>query len=290
MTPPSTPFRIVGYTTEAVVVELIPFEKLTHVNYAFLIPRADGTFERLLNPWKLENLVNGAHAKGVKVLISVGGWGWDEQFETLASSPETRATFVRELVAVVEQYHLDGADIDWEFPDAGPSAQNFLALMSELRQALPEKLLTAAVVALGENGEGIAGEAFELMDFTNIMAYDGDGENHSSMEYTQQALDYWQGRGLPREKSVLGVPFYARPNGTPYSKIVTADPQAAYTDFYDYYGVMLNYNGIPTIQKKTELAKERASGVMIWTLEHDSHDASSLLEAIYQVATGKEAP
>ena len=283
---PGIAFRIVGYATAAVIVDTVQFDKLTHINYAFLIPNEDGTFESLPNAWKLEQLVERAHQNGVQVLISVGGWGWDDQFEAMAVSPARRATFVSQLVAFVQQYDLDGADIDWEFPDPGESAQNFLALMTELRQALPEKLLTIAAVALGPTAAGIPAEAFALLDFINIMAYDGDGENHSSMQYAQDALDYWRDRGLPPEKTVLGVPFYARPDGTPYYRLIQNDPAAAELDSFDYYGTTLGYNGIPTIQAKTNLALESASGIMIWTLEHDVAGELSLLAAIDRTVHG----
>lgn len=281
-TPPS--FRIVAYVTEAVVPEQIRYEKLTHINYAFLIPNDDGSVQRLANAWKLKAIVEQAHAHNVKVLISVGGWGWDAQFEAIAADEQKRGRFVDEILRVVNEYNLDGVDMDWEYPDPGPSSQNFLALMRELRTSLPSsKLLTAAVVALGDTyGLGIPAESFPLMDFVNIMTYDGDGRNHASMEYARGGLDYWLGRGLPPEKAVLGVPFYARPDGTPYRKIVQADAQAAYQDFFNYYGVELNYNGIPTIREKTLLALDRASGIMFWTLEQDTSDEFSLLNVIYQ--------
>lgn len=285
---PAPAFRVIGYANGAIIVDTLQFEMLTHINYAFLIPNEDGTFASLPNAWKLEQLVTRAHEHGVQVLISVGGWGWDDQFEALAADPARRATFASELAAFVEQYDLDGADIDWEFPDPGQSAQNFLTLMSELRQALPEKLLTIAVVALGETGESIPAEVFPLLDFVNIMAYDGPGENHSSMQYARDALDYWQSRGLPVEKTVLGVPFYARPDGTPYYRIVRNDPAAAYLDSFDYYGMQLNYNGIPTMQAKTALALERASGIMIWSLESDAPGELSLLAAIDRTLHGGE--
>ncbi len=283
-TPSSPPFRIVAYVTEAVVPEQIRYEKLTHINYAFLIPNDDGSVQRLANAWKLKAIVEQAHRHNVNVLISIGGWGWDAQFETVAADAHKRERFIGEILRIVNEYGLDGVDMDWEYPDPGPSSQNFLSLMRELRAALPpSKLLTAAVVALGDTyGLGIPVESFPLMDFVNIMTYDGDGRNHSSMEYARGGLDYWLGRGLPPEKAVLGVPFYARPAGTPYRKIVEADPQAAYQDFFNYYGVELNYNGIPTIREKTLLALERASGIMFWTLEHDTTDELSLLNVIYQ--------
>lgn len=284
-TPPSSPsFRIIAYVTEAAIPEQIPYDKLTHINYAFLIPQKDGSLQPLINAWKLKAIVQQAHAHSTRVLISLGGWGWDAEFETIAADPEKRAVFVQKVSHFVEEYGLDGVDMDWEYPDPGQSSQNFLALMQELRAALPDdKLLTAAVVALGDAyGLGIPVESFPLMDFVNLMAYDGSGPHHSSLEYARQSLEYWSARGLPPEKTVLGVPFYARPNGTPYWKIVQADPQAAYRDFYNYFGVDLNYNGIPTIQEKTRLALEHASGIMFWTLEQDAPGDLSLLNAIYQ--------
>jgi chitinase len=229
-------------------------------------------------------LVPLAHKQNVKVLISVGGWGWDDQFEKMAANPSTRTAFVKNLVKIVALYQFDGADIDWEYPDAGPSAQNFLALMQELRAALPKgSLLTAAVVALGDHGAGIPSESFAQMDFVNIMAYDDSGPQHSSLNYAVTALDYWLERGLPPEKATLGVPFYARPTETPYAQIVKDNPAAAQLDSTLFNGVQINYNGIPTIQAKTHLALQRASGIMFWTLENDASGDLSLLSAIHQV-------
>jgi chitinase len=280
-TPKQSQFRIIAYVTDAFIPALIPYDKLTHINYAFLIPNEDGTFRDLMNEWKVGEMIALAHQKNVKVLISVGGWGWDAQFENLAASPETRSTFIRDLLRIVDQYQFDGVDMDWEYPDPGQSAKNFLALMQELRSSLPkDKLLTAAVVALGEYGEGIPDESFALMDFINIMAYDNAGAEHSSFDYAKSALDYWLGRGLAARKVTLGVPFYSRPTEVSYAKIVEADPAAAQLDSTKYAGVQVNYNGIPTIQAKTRLALQRASGIMFWTLESDASGKLSLLAAI----------
>jgi GH18 family chitinase len=284
------PFRVIAYVTDAVVIDIIQFEKLTHINYAFLIPKEDGTFYKIANTWKLEEIISNAHENGVKVLISVGGWGWDAEFEVVAADPALRAVFVEELCAFVEVHQLDGADIDWEYPDR-KNGQNFLALMQELRAALPpDKLLTAAVVAVGENGEGIPTESFEVVDFLNIMAYDGPPEQHASLAYSETALEYWRGRGLPAEKSVLGVPFYAQPNGVPYRKLIQADPETAQIDQTDYYGTTVYYNGIPTLLKKVNLAFESGSGIMFWTLEHDTTDSTSLLNAIHNYLYGVNPP
>ena len=279
---PASQFIILAYATDAIIANIIPYDKLTHINYSFLTPKGDGTFNPLHNGWKLKQIVETAHQHGVKVSISVGGWGWDAQFEELAADPTTRTTFVQTLKAFVDEYQLDGVDMDWEYPDLGPSSQNFLALIQELRAAMPDKLLTTAVVSYGdEHGMGVPSESFEYFDFVNVMSY--DGPDHGTMEQFKRGLAYWSERGLPREKLVLGTPFYGR-SGSPYYKIVQEDPNAAQADSFDYYGTTYHYNGIPTIQIKTRTAMEKAGGIMFWALDHDAQGELSLVHAIYRTA------
>ena len=284
-TPSSRPFIILAYATDGIVAELIPYEQLTHINYSFLTPKEDGTFNPINNGWKLKQIVETAHMHNVLVSIAVGGWGWDAQFEELAANPTSRTAFVQNLIAFIDEYQLDGADIDWEYPDAGQSSQNFLALIKELRAAMPDKLLTTAVVSYGDdNGIGVATESFEFFDFVNIMTY--DGPDHGSMEQFEKGLSYWSERGLPKEKIVMGVPFYSHIKdstsaGISYAKLVQAVPSASQTDELDYYGLHI-YNGIPTIQAKTTMAMQRASGIMFWALDHDIQGEFSLVNAIYQ--------
>ncbi|MCL4871297.1 MAG: hypothetical protein KJ063_20235 [Anaerolineae bacterium] len=281
----SEPFRVIAYVTGAVIPELIPYDKLTHINYAFLIPNPDGSFARLANLWKLQMIAEQAHEHGVQVLISVGGWGWETQFETMAADPASRALFVQNLTRFVTDNGLDGADVDWEYPRPGQSAQNFLLLIQELRQAMPDKLLTTAVVSYGATGDGVLTETFDLFDFINVMSY--DGPDHGTMAQFNTGLEYWQGRGLPPEKTVMGIPFYSRPNEVLYRQLVATNPEAAYMDALEFNGVMNHYNGIPTVQAKTQIALERAGGVMFWTLEHDTQDELSLLKAIDEVVRGE---
>jgi len=285
-TPADSPFIILAYATDGIIADIIPYHQLTHINYSFLTPKADGTFNPLNNSWKLKQIVASAHQHNVSVSISVGGWGWDKQFEELAANPEPRSTFVQNLTAFVNEYQLDGTDIDWEYPDAGQSSQNFLALITELRAAMPDKLLTTAVVSYGDdNGIGIPTESFELFDFVNIMTY--DGPDHGTMEQFENGLSYWSARGLPKEKIVMGMPFYSHvkessAEGITYAKLVQNDPTAAQVDEFDYYGMTQIYNGIPTIQAKTSTAMQQASGVMFWALDHDTQGELSLVNAIYQ--------
>ena len=278
-----TSLRIVAYATDAIIMDLIPYDKLTHINYSFLIPNADGTFASLNNGWKLKSIAETAHSQDVLVSIAVGGWGWDAEFEQMASDAGARATFVKNLTDVVNEYRLDGVDIDWEYPDPGESSQNYLELMKELRAALPAKLISTAVIGSGDDtGAAIPNEVFPIVDYVNVMTY--DGPQHGTMAEFKEGLSYWSGRGVPKEKINMGTPFYSRPGEVSYSKLVKQDPAAAQLDMFEYSGVMQNYSGIPTTQAKTRLAMQSAGGIMFWALDHDAQGEYSLVNAMYQEA------
>ena len=284
---PHPAFRVVGYFANwEGLINPAQLPYVTHINYAFLLPNADGSVQEIANSWALEDLVAKAHENNVQVLISIGGWGPDKEFAELAASPESRQRFVQAVVDFVQQYHLDGADVDWEYPQAGTrQADDFTQLMKDLRAQLPPDQLLTAAVALGNNADGVEAEVFDVVDFLNVMAYDGPGQNHSSYEFAAEALAYWQQRGLPADKTVLGVPFYSRPGELLYRQLVTSHPAAAHTDEVEYNGALTYYNGIPTMEKKTELAKRLASGIMIWTIAADTLDDTSLLKAIKRSAS-----
>jgi chitinase len=280
--------RIVGYLPSwSGDVERLPYARLTHINYAFLRPNPDGSLQPIDNPAKLRALVARAHARKVAVLIAVGGWSGssvDPAFEALAADPRARSTFTANMVAFVDQYQLDGVDIDWEYPRAD-SAGNFTALMRELHDALRPraKLLTAAVVSEGEHAAGVAPEVFALVDWIGIMAYDG-GEPHANLAWSIASLQFWLQRGLPATKAVLGIPLYARPGESfSYAQAVAADPANAERDCATVGGRTGCYNGLDTVRKKAEHALQHAGGVMVWELSQDTTDDSSLIAAIAQI-------
>ncbi|WP_143097850.1 glycosyl hydrolase family 18 protein [Chitinophaga sp. CF118] len=274
-------FRVIGYVPSwSGSLDQVQYSKLTHINYAFLLPTASGGLQSIENPSKLQSLVSSAHANGVKVLISVGGWnnGDDSGFESLAGNSTYRTNFTTNIMNFVSQYNLDGADIDWEYPDAGTSSSNYTALMTQLATALHAqgKLLTAAVVGTG--GDGVSSSVFSQVDFLNLMAYDYNNYDHSTYTYASQSISYWKNKGLPASKTVLGVPFYGRPSWESYATIVN-NGGSPYADTYNGVG----YNGITTMKSKVDLAYDQAGGIMIWELSQDlpKDNQYSLLSAIH---------
>ncbi|SCL26731.1 Chitinase, GH18 family [Micromonospora pallida] len=287
-------FKSVGYMPSwSGNVNTVQYGKITHINYAFVLPNGDGSLRPVENPGKLSSLVSLAHGNNVKVSIAIGGWnnGDDSAFEALAANSGTRTAFVNNVVNFVNQYGLDGVDMDWEYPDPGASATNFSLLMQQLSGALRSrgKLLTAAVVSEGYYAQGVPTAVFGYVDWLNIMAYDG-GSPHANYDWSINAVNGWKARGLPASKAVLGVPFYSRPGYYTYSALVGMDPANANRDCTTVGGVQQCYNGIPTVKRKTQWALANAGGMMNWELSQDTTGSTSLVTAIYDTVMGGTPP
>lgn len=291
-------FKVVGYyTPRSAEPESLPLQYLTHINYSFSIPAPTGdTLLPLRDDSILKRLVTYAHKnKGAEVFISIGGWGIgdgggeDGRFHRMAERPEGRHTFIKSTMGLVRKYNLDGVDLDWEYPDEDHrSADDYVELVRELSDSLHamNKKLTAAVVASGKKGYGMKKEALDILDWVNLMAYDGDYggdilKAHSPYAYAVQSINYWvDQRGVPASKAIIGLPFYSKKGfgqfGPTYKQLI-ADGASAYDDYWK--GAF--YNGINTIEAKTRLAKKLGlGGVMIWEIGLDTSDDTSLLKAI----------
>lgn len=295
-----TDFKVVGYYPSWAPDKLhtVDFGVLTHVCYAFAIPTADGELRDLENPDTAAELIRSAHKNGAKVLLSVGGWSYNDvplesTFMEATSDGEKTRRFAENIIAMCDEYGFDGVDMDWEHPRVdGTGAKQYEGLMLLLSERLHAngKLLTAAVLS-GVTADGNVyydaaahtNAVLNAVDFINVMAYDGgDGERHSQYEFAVSCGAYWKDtRGLPGRKVVLGVPFYARPSWAGYGAILADAPDAWNKDNVTYNGMDVYYNGVETIGKKTRYAKENLGGVMIWELTQDTADREkSLLQAI----------
>jgi chitinase len=277
-------FRVVGYATSWNPAS-IQYSKLTHINYSFALPQYGGRLKPIDNPGYLQTIVSNAHANGVKVYIAIGGWSdngapIDPVFESIGGDAGSRANFINDALYLVNTYNLDGVDIDWEYPDAGNSSNNFTTLMRELSNALKPrgKGLSFAGPADSYSAAGISGAVFQYVDFVNIMAYDGGGAHHSTYQFAVDGLNLYKSKGCPANKCVVGVPFYARPSWRSYADLIAsgANPNS------DWFGSD-GYNGIPTIKQKTQMALNDAGGIMIWALPMDAQGGNSLLSAINEV-------
>lgn len=74
----------------------------------------------------------------LKVLLSVGGWTYSPSFPAAASTPASRQTFADSCARLVEDYGLDGIDVDWEYPKNEKEAMDYVELLRVTREALDQ--------------------------------------------------------------------------------------------------------------------------------------------------------
>ncbi|MBK8506077.1 MAG: hypothetical protein IPL46_30100 [Saprospiraceae bacterium] len=304
---PTSDFKIVGYhsfdaATKADTLE-VPFNKLTHIDLAFVNPDVSGNFNQNFDA--LIPFIKAAHHHNVKVLYSIGGGSYQAQYHALLKN-DKRPKLIKDLVSKVLQYDADGIDVDLESgyafgPDMDP---NYAIFIVELAQALRShnKLITSALPS--RPGNTVTQKALAQFDFINIMSYDHTGPwspnrpgHHSSYVDAMDDLDYYRNTlNISKEKLILGVPFYGHGFGPGlndpvipwmvYKDIVSTYGGAEWVDHWHLpNGYIMYYNGIPTIKNKTELAKKEAGGIMIWELGYDiPTGGKSLLNAINAAA------
>ncbi|KAM0787619.1 hypothetical protein ACM66B_003685 [Microbotryomycetes sp. NB124-2] len=238
----------------------VPVESLTHLLYAFANIRDTGEVfltdqwadeqihydgddwndpdasTNLYGNFKQLYLLKKRH-RHLKILLSIGGWTYSSNFAGPASSVQGRKTFVESSVKLLEDYGLDGLDLDWEYPKNDVEARNYVELLRDLRQGLdahaakkglsPEQgyELTIAAPCGASNYEKLhLKEMDQYLSFWNLMAYDYAGSwdtitGHQAALFddgrpnavsTDRAIRHFTSHGVPVSKLVLGLPLYGR--------------------------------------------------------------------------------
>lgn len=285
---------------------------MTHINYAF--GHVNQTFNgiRIDNPDRLKMIVGLKQENpGLKVLLSVGGWG-SGNFSEMAADQNNRQAFADDCRRVVEQFGLDGIDIDWEYPGskaAGISAstddkENYTLLMKEIRQAIGHsKLLTLASQAGAGHIDFPAVDRYA--DFINIMTYDmaGSPQHHAGLYRSgmtgwlscDEAVAAHVKAGIPMHRLVLGIPFYGHgcervPNFINYNEIIKLN---GYTEKWDKKAgvpylidnetgkVVCNFENERSIKIKCRYLHEKGMrGAMYWDYDGDDRQGS-LRQAVW---------
>jgi chitinase len=171
----------------------------------------------------------------LKFILSIGGWTDSGPFYEMAATKESRETFARSCAEFLTTYpQFEGIDIDWEHPVIGGlqagaprDARNYVLLLAAIREAIgPGKLLTVAVPASPRGIEPLEyADMAPLLDWVSVMTYDfhsgGRRAGFNAPLYNHDdpsnpklnvhdAVQAILAKGVPRQKLVVGVPFYGR--------------------------------------------------------------------------------
>lgn len=299
----SAEFKVIGYYfpgPEGIELQLdkVDFSVLTHVNYSFAIPTLDGHLRPIDHPELVRELVEYTHKHHKKISLAVGGWSWEDvpleaTFVQATDSQEKIEQLGDDIINMCLEYDFDGIDIDWEHPRwKSGTYKQYEALILYLSERLHKqgKYLTSAVLSglqwngvLWEDSAAHTDKVFEAVDWLNVMTYDGgEGDKHSTYDFAVNCINYWRyHRGLPKEKVVMGVPFYSYIPPRSYEALLEADADAWKKDMVVVDGQEFHYNGTLTMQKKVDYALEHCGGVMFWETTADtSKKEYSLLHTI----------
>ncbi|KAF8469536.1 glycoside hydrolase superfamily [Kalaharituber pfeilii] len=217
---------------------------ISHAFYAFVHVNEDGTIAKLSDVWadtqievdetqgclKAFGKLKKEH-KHLKVIISVGGGGpGGQHFAAVAREEHKRRVFAHSASTLVQEYGLDGIDIDWEHPQNSTEGHHYILLLHELRNYLPPPYLLTSALPAGEwalRNINLSAAA-NYLDLINLMAYDFCGpwtpqSGHQAQLYTplnphsehatnsgHKAICYLESQHVPLHKVLLGVPVYGR--------------------------------------------------------------------------------
>ncbi|KAH7875319.1 glycoside hydrolase superfamily [Lentinula edodes] len=266
----------------------IPVQDLTHILYAFANINPSSGEVSLSDLWADQdihypgdswndvgtNLYGNFKAiyllkkanRHLKLLLSIGGWTYSPSIHPVVVSPPLRAKFVESAVKLLEDYGLDGLDVDYEYPQNEAQAQGYVDLLRELREALDRHamnkradyrfLLTIAAPCGPDNYQKLhIREMDRYLDFWNMMAYDFAGSwdqvaNHqanlhpspSTALSVSQCISYYISSGVAPPKLIIGMPLYGRSflqtqgPGTPFNGVGQGSWEAG---VYDYRALPL---------------------------------------------------
>ena len=301
---------VCGYAAHSVADSINP-QYVNRIIYSHMSVDTTLTKVNLKNSDRLRYIADLRSLKPeLEVMVSFGGApGLVSQS---LRSDSLRALLVADIVRVVNEFGLNGVDIDWEFPGRGKGAlsekedvANYVRLLKDLRNVLgKEKILT---IACAGSGYGVDFTAMsEVLDHFNIMCYDmgtPPSSHHSALYKSDrvgwicadEAVTKFIDGGVPPSKIILGMPFYGRGSEdmadfTEWRNMTLAPDAVEQYDsiaqvpwISDAEGNMIfTYDNPYSLKIKCDYIKDRnLAGAMYWRIEQDDSD-QTLGRTVYE--------
>ncbi|MEO6289868.1 MAG: glycoside hydrolase family 18 protein [Ginsengibacter sp.] len=228
---------IAYYTGGPDDIDSFATDKLTHIIFSFAhLKGNDLNIRNAADSVLIQKLVSlKKRSPGLKVMLSLGGWGGCETCSDVFSTKKGRKEFAKSVKKINDYFGTDGIDLDWEYPAISgfpghrfvpEDKQNFTALVVKLRKKLGKK--NELSFAAGGSKRYIENsveweKVMKKVDRVNLMSYDLVGgystvtghhtplysatENAGSVDSGVRLLEQ---HGVPRGKIVIGAAFYGR--------------------------------------------------------------------------------
>jgi len=229
---------VIGYYAgRNTAIDSFPTEKLTHIIFSFCHLRDNRLSVNNANDTAtIRHLVSLKQKNpGLKVILSLGGWGGCKTCTDVFATDSGRQEFARSTRELSDYFHTDGIDLDWEYPAlenvpgysyAPRDKDNFTALIRLLRKSLDKKAEISfaaggftAYLQTSIDWKQVA----PLVDYINLMSYDlvngyatmtghhtGLYSTPQQVESVDHAIRWLDSAGVPLRKVAIGMAFYAR--------------------------------------------------------------------------------
>ncbi|MGZ4134532.1 MAG: stalk domain-containing protein [Tumebacillaceae bacterium] len=163
--------------------------------------------------------VDQMHQRGIRVIPYLTN-NWDRNLGRQAL--QNRAFLAKQIADAVEKYNFDGVNIDLEhLTEADRDAHTDLIRL--LKSMMPsDKELSVAVAAnpygwqTGWVGSYDYAALAQQADYLFLMSYDESSEGDivpgpvAGYDFVEKSIQYALAQGVPKEKLVMGLPFYGR--------------------------------------------------------------------------------
>jgi chitinase len=228
---------IAYYSGDRTEIDNYPVDKLTHIIYSFVHLKGNKVaFDSYDDELTVKHLVSLKERNSkLKIQVALGGWGGCASCSNVFSTEKGRVQFAESVKKLLEKHHLDGIDLDWEYPGiegkpqhpyAAEDKSNFTELIKRLRSTIGKDYeISFAAGGFTEFFDHSIEwmKVIPLVDRVNLMNYDLVNGNSiqtghhtplfSTIEQevsTDFGVNYLLKLGVPSDKIVIGAAFYAR--------------------------------------------------------------------------------
>ena len=297
---------------DASSLQWMQYQLVTTIAYFGVGARADGTLATSSggsttagwsgwNSSAMTSVINSAHARGVRVVLTVTMMAWDGGTDqaTLLASATARSALASAIVAAIRNRAADGVNLDFE-PVATPQRDQYTSFVRQLKAALVAggvgsylTVDTTGGAATWSSGYDLAGlTAAGAADALFVMGYDYSWSGSARagavapmdspyiLDVNQSVGDYLA--LAPAAKIIWGVPYYGRTwqttTGDPNSPTRAGASGASRS--YTYIGAR---NLAATYGRRWD-----AVGKVPWFAYYDS-TAATWVEGYYDDATSLAA-
>lgn len=229
--------KILGYLANNGTVNQRDAKNLTHLNVAFGYLCLDGSIDvSHLNIFEQMEQLRAWNPQ-LKIVVSLVPREPDA-FTVCAASEQLRKKVAQSSLSMVQDYHFDGVDFDWEYPCVPSNGMNctpddrhnYTLLCREVRNAY-DALGQGNLVTIAAGADLYYVESVELpqlaeiLDYVCLMTYDlkcgfhALAGHHTNLYSStgdvfrnscDQALRLFHQAGMPKENLLLGAGFYSR--------------------------------------------------------------------------------